>query len=529
MLTAAADRPSWSQEYGGRWPIELGALALLLTIASIVAPLGDPDMPLHLALGEWIVRFGGVPRTEPFAWTRNGDPFFAYSWLPELAFYSAYRAGGVTGLRILQGMTVLSTLVAMLMLARLARWSVWTGVLLAGVQALLAMVLVPYLRPQAVLLIVVPLAWACALRMLSTTRPAPWAAATFALSAVAANSHLLFVLTGAPWLLLALRWPGARRAAWLVGATVAGWLVTPYALDWPSVVALNFNDNALFDYPTPIAELTPGVQAAVSGSGALLAIAVLLAALPWLAARLTNRERFVWGVAWLAGLLAFALAARAILIWWLLLLPLVALLIEPLARVPRNRTTIVGQRIALGALVLLLASARARVAGAEWAQDTTSERWLPTRAARWVDPLSTWLECRVDTSSGGRVLTSFSFGTYLTWRAPAFSYSIDGRNIFPDSVARAESYVLASSGPLVLGPWRSADLAIVPFRYTVSAMLDSAAGWTRAAMVVDPASASDSAGLWVRSSWWGEVSDSGLAASADRLRPGRSGVQEACG
>ena len=526
-MTAAA-RPSWREEYGGRWQVELGVLALVLGAAAAFSPLGDPDLPIHLALGEWIVRHGTVPRVEPFAWTRAGDSFYAYSWLPEVAFYSAYRAAGVMGLRILQGLSIIGVVGAMLALARMARWSVWTAILLAGLQALLATTIAPYLRPHVILLMAVPLAWGCAIRLLESGRPWRWASGILALSALAANSHLLFVLTAAPWLLLALRWPGAGRAAWLAGATLAGWLLTPYALEWPAVFALNFNDNLLFTYPTPITELTPGVQAAVSGRGALLALAVALGALPWAARGLTRRERIVWGLAWLAGLFAFALAARAIFIWWAVVLPLVAAVIEPIARIPRRRTILAAQRIAVAALVFLLALSRVRVAGAAWADDTGASRWIPMRAAPWVDPAAEWLACRMNVAASGRALTSFGFGTYLTWRLPALSYSIDGRNIFPDSVAAAESYVLASRGPAPLGPWRTADLAMVPLTREVAAVLDTAAGWRRAAVVADARAESDSAALWVRESWWRQVSSRGLPDSAARLRPGREGVVAAC-
>ena len=526
-MLSATERPAWREEYDGRWALELGLLAVLLGVAAAVAPLGDPDLPLHLALGEWIVRHGAVPTVEPFAWTREGEPFYAYSWLPEVAFYLTYDAAGVTGLRIVQGIMTAAIVAAVFVLARLARWSIWTAIVLAGVQGLMATVLAPYLRPHMVLLIVVPLAWGCALRVLETDRPLRWAAGLFVIGAIAANSHLLFPLTAAPWLLLAIRWPGAKRALWLIGPTLAGWLVTPYLLEWPAVFALNFNENPLFRYPTPISELTPGVQAAVSGRGGLLVIAVVLSLLPWTASRLTIRERVVWGGAWLAGLFAFALAARAVVLWWMLVLPLVAAAMEPLARVPRRRGIIVGQRIALAALVALLALGRARVADAPWSDDTGARRFLPSRTASSVDPIVRWLECRVTQGANGRAFTAFSLGTYLTWHHPALSYSIDTRNIFPDSVALAEGYVLASRTDVPLGPWQSADLAIVPVDYQVSAVLDTANAW-RPAVVIEGSPPVPAAGLWVTERWWRTVSDSALPSSAVRLPSGRAGLEAAC-
>jgi hypothetical protein len=405
---------------------------------------------------------------------------------------------------------------------------VWTAIVLGSVEALLAVVLAPYLRPHIVLLITVPLAWGFAIRLLESERAWRWALGLLVVSAAAANSHLLFPLVAAPWLLLALHWPGPRRAAWLVGATVAGWFMSPYAFDWPAVFALNFSDNALFTYPTPITELTPGVQAAVSGRGALLVIAVALGMLPWAARGLDARARLTWGAAWLAGMFAFALAARAILIWWLLLIPLVALVVEPVARAPRRRVIVIAQRAALIALVLLLAAARARASQLPWAEATHAPRSLPTRVAPLADPLASWLACRTRPESGGKAFTAFSFGTYLNWRYPALSYSIDTRNIFPDSVAAAEGYILASHDSVALGPWRSADLAIVPFRYAVTAVLDTASGWQRAVVVTSSLVGGDSAGVWVTERWWRSVSDSVLRDSAARLAAGAAGVAAAC-
>jgi hypothetical protein len=503
-------------------------MALLLAAASVVAPLGDPDLPMHLALGEWIVRHGTVPAVEPFAWTRAGEPFYAYSWLPEVLYYRVYEASGASGLKVLQGAGVLAMLVSMFVLARLARWSVWTAIVLASVEALLAVIFAPYLRPQIILLIGVPLAWGFAMRLLESAHAWRWAVGLLLVSAAVANSHLLFPLVAVPWLLVALRWPGARRTAWLVGGTAAGWLLSPYALDWPAVFALNFSDNVLFAYPTPISELTPGVQAAVSGRGALLAVAVALGILPWTVRGLDGRARLVWGSAWLAGMFAFALAVRAILVWWLLLIPLVALVVEPVARAPRRRMIVIAQRVALVALVLLLAAARARASQLPWAAPTYAPRSLPTRAAPMADPIASWLACRTRPDSGGNAFTAFPFGTYLNWRYRWLSYSIDTRNIFPDSVAAAEGYRLASRDRVELGPWRSADLAIVPFRYPVAAALDTASGWHRALIVTAPHAAGDSTGLWVTRRWWSAVSDSVLTDTSSRLPAGAPGVAAAC-
>ena len=519
---------TWRVEYGGRWGVELGILAILLTLASTVAPLDDPDLPLHLAIGEWIVRHGAVPTIEPFAWTRVGEPYYAYSWLPQAVLYHTYEAAGVTGLRVLQGVAWLCIVTSIFVLARLAQWSIWTAIVLAGVHVLLAMMAAPYLRPHMVLLIAVPLVWGCGIRLLQSDHQWRWASCVFLLSMAAANSHLLFPITAAPWLLVLIRWPGAKRAGWLIGATIAGWVASPHTLAWPEIFALNFSHNALFTFPTPIAEFIPGMTAAVAGRGALLILAILLALLPWGIGNMAMRERAVWGAAWGAGLFAFALAARAIMVWWLLLLPLMALVFEPVARVPRRRSVILGQRVALVVLVLLLVAERARVSRDPLMADTGATRWLPTQSATTLDPLVRWLECRTRPDATGRVFTSFSLGSYLTWRQPALSYSIDTRTIFPDSVAAAEGYSLAYRRAAPLGPWRSADLAIVPSYHPVASVLDTASGWRRTAAVATTPGKGDPVALWVTDRWWRTAGIQPLPHTPDDLPSGNVGVRAAC-
>jgi len=68
----------------------------------------------HLdAMVERIVHHHGVPYVEPFAWTRLGAPYYAYSWLPEITYYFLYAHGGPLALRTLHGLTFAAGGVAM--------------------------------------------------------------------------------------------------------------------------------------------------------------------------------------------------------------------------------------------------------------------------------------------------------------------------------------------------------------------------------------------------------------------------------
>ena len=129
------------------------------------------------------------------------------------------------------------------------------------------------------------------------------------------------------------------------------------------------------------------------------------------------------------------------------------------------------------------------------------KRYLPSINAKMIEPLARWLECNTRPTDG-RLVTMFNFGGYVPWRLPRLSESIDGRTIFPDSVARAETYFTSSNKEIPLQPWRTADVAIFPVSFPVAAVLDSARGWHRVAMTNQLEGPSRMIGVWVTEAWW---------------------------
>jgi hypothetical protein len=327
----------WTAELGRSWRLVLGALLALVALAGVAAPLADPDLPIHLATGEWIARHGALPFVEPFAWTRAGEPFYAYSWAIELAYFALWRAFGVAGLHLLHGVLLALAVASVLILGRVAGWRPWSVVLVSLAQLDIAIRVAAFLRPQLLLLILLPLVWALALlvwRAPSLRTPAArWSLLGLAvIGCVASNTHLLFPLTAVPCGLVALTAPRLRagRAAALLGALALGWTVSPYTLVWPQMFAQNLGGNLRLQFPSAIGEYMPGFSTLWDGTG--IVTAAILVALPWLlpasgddAARgaVTARERAWFGVAWSVGLVAFATASRALLVWWVAVLPLV--------------------------------------------------------------------------------------------------------------------------------------------------------------------------------------------------------------
>src|SRR4051812_7542044 len=167
-----------------------------------VRPLADPDLPMHLAVGEWIVRHRDVPMVEPFAWTRAGAPYYAYSWLPQTVFYLVLDTFGHVGLRALQGLLVLASACAVVALARAASWRPSQAIILAGCNLIVGALFVALLRPQSILLVTIPIVWTAFYRIARDAPVRGPAVALFVASAVTANSHLFFPITLAPAILL---------------------------------------------------------------------------------------------------------------------------------------------------------------------------------------------------------------------------------------------------------------------------------------------------------------------------------------
>jgi len=511
-------------------PVALAAV--LAAVVAGVAPLGDPDLPEHLAVGEWIVRHGALPLVEPFAWTRPGQPYFAYSWLAQVTYYGVLALAGPLGLHVLQALTGVAAVVAAAVFARGRGWSAPVAAALGALNFAAMGVIANELRPEQLLFVLVPLAWALAdaagrdgpagdepvNAAVSGARAGPAAAARAApgggrgrrrnllghlgVGCAAANVHLFFALTAAPLILRAAVAGARERRRYLLpaAALVAGWLLSPNALHWPALFRLNFAPNVLLGRPPVIGEMAPGFEAMLEVAGALVLVPLLLA-LPWLRAGrpASARARLVEALAWAGGLALFAFAYRLLAIWWLVCLPAVGGLVAAAAAALEQRPRLrAGSIAALGALVLVTGMppwpSQLRLEGG------IRSRTLPTDAAAAARPLADWLVCRTDPTAGGRIFTSFHYGSYLTWRLPRYSVSIDGRTIFPDSVAREFAYGLRGDRGAHALTWAHAELAVIPRWMAVNDALAASPAWVRLAGT--GGRSAHGATLWARAAWW---------------------------
>ena len=319
------------------------------------------------------------------------------------------------------------------------------------------------------------------------------------LSALAANTHIGFVVTATPLALLIAAKPVPWRIlGFTTLAIVAGWFISPYAFVWPDVFRLNFTPNLITTTTGVVGELRPGFTVTPL-VGAALAFTPLVA-FP----RLSLREKNIYGAWWLAGLVTFAIAFKGLGPWWCS----TPLVVTVLARLPG---TIIRTRATLAAIALVVVAAALTLPNAllfrRFAayEGSLQARQLPSIKAFAAEPIAYWLEANSRADVPGRLLTTFEYGSYLKWRLPALSESIDSRNIFPDSVVLSTS---DSSHPIRFGPWRAADVAVLPADYPLATLLDKDSAWRRVLVAPPPPWAPDArrSALWIRRSWWAKAS-----------------------
>ena len=102
--------------------------------------LGDSDTGWHLRTGDWILSNGRVPTTDPFSYTKPGQPWFAWEWLWDLCFGWLHSQAGLAAVVLVSLLVIGFSLVLVLRTALrhcdnalLAFGLVWLGAYLSTI------------------------------------------------------------------------------------------------------------------------------------------------------------------------------------------------------------------------------------------------------------------------------------------------------------------------------------------------------------------------------------------------------------
>ncbi len=66
----------------------------------------DSDAGWHIRTGEAILATGTLPRTDPYSFTRGGQPWFAWEWLTDTATGAIHRSAGLSGVALFYGAAI---------------------------------------------------------------------------------------------------------------------------------------------------------------------------------------------------------------------------------------------------------------------------------------------------------------------------------------------------------------------------------------------------------------------------------------
>lgn len=79
------------------------ALMLIFALPAVIAchPLANNDLPMHLAIGDYILDSGSIPAADPFAFTPAPGSWVPHEWLAGVLFSGVERSIGAIGLSVL--------------------------------------------------------------------------------------------------------------------------------------------------------------------------------------------------------------------------------------------------------------------------------------------------------------------------------------------------------------------------------------------------------------------------------------------
>ncbi len=146
------------------------ALVALCPVVIAIQPLANNDLPMHLAIGEWILDHRTLPARDPFSFTAGHPPWVPHEWLAAVLFASVERAGGLVGLVALGA--AFAAALALVHRAAMARLGVgWVPHLLWGLPMWLIAGERIVLRPHLPALVLPFAVWTC---LLQARRDARW-------------------------------------------------------------------------------------------------------------------------------------------------------------------------------------------------------------------------------------------------------------------------------------------------------------------------------------------------------------------
>jgi hypothetical protein len=433
----------------------------------------DPDVWWHLKTGQYIVEHKSVPHTDPFSYTRAGEPWVAHEWLTDLLLYGLERAVGRGGLIVVFAAVIVGAF--FLLYLRCGR-----DPLVAGAAALLAAwATMPLwgVRPQVLSLLLTSL-WLLILDHSDRNPKILWW--TLPLTLLWVNLHAGFALGLALSALFLVAGLVERRLGYYDRTaphlrTAALVLLLDFLL-----VPLSPNGMKMFSYPIETLH-SIAMQSYIAEWASpnfhrsdywpfLLLIVGTLAALGWSRLRVRPRALLLLLVSLYAGLCSIRLMPFFILI-------AVPFLCPALGTWRKIRPSRMGPpRVSRSFMNAVIVLGMAAFAGVHVTQVIERQ----PQAERQVFPAGAVAFLQAHPPSG-HIFNHYDWGGYLIWELyPSTLVFIDGRaDLYGQPLLDqfADTYQLKASWRQTLQRW-NIEAVVVPEDSALATGLRASPGWT---------------------------------------------------
>ncbi len=101
----------WQRTLMPNLPV-IAALAVLYLAVVVMGPeglLNDSDTGWHIVTGERILDTGELPGTDPYSFSKPGEPWFAWEWLADVILGAAHKWIGLAGVALLASVAIAGT------------------------------------------------------------------------------------------------------------------------------------------------------------------------------------------------------------------------------------------------------------------------------------------------------------------------------------------------------------------------------------------------------------------------------------
>ncbi|MBZ5598044.1 MAG: hypothetical protein LAN83_06955 [Acidobacteriia bacterium] len=455
-------------------------LVLALGLFAMAARgMTDPDAWWHLRTGQLITASHSVPHTDPYSYTRSGQPWVAHEWLSDVLIYNLYCVSGWGGLIVVFGVITAATL--LLLFGRCAGrpyvagaitvWAAFASLPFWGVRPLMLSLLL-----ASIFLVILEhsdvhpnwLWWTPPLTMLWVNLHAEYALGIALLGLFLVGGTLDVAFGVETW---AQMRPRLRKLAMVMAACVA-------------LVPLNPNGVGMYVYPFQTLHSRAMLQYIAEWAspnfhqGRFLAVLLMMlattAGLGFMPRRVRPREMLLLLVMTAAALRS----VRHIAIYVLVAAPILSRLVQALVE-GRGRAWLDSARtrpfpgktlVNAGLLAAILVFAVARPSYVARHQDEKEAENFPAAAVAF-------LEAR---RPPGPILNHYNWGGYFIWKLyPEYRVYIDGRaDLYGDAFMEkfAATYYLTGGWRQELERWQIRTVVLPPAAPLVTA-LRAQPGW----------------------------------------------------